>query len=60
MSRFINYLKDTMAELKHVSWPTHTQAVVYTVLVVVISILVALFISVFDYVFTRGLNWFIS
>lgn len=49
-----------MAELKHVSWPTHTQAVVYTVLVVVISILVALFISVFDYVFTRGLNWFIS
>lgn len=60
MTNFINYLKDTFAELAHVSWPTHTQAVVYTVLVIVISILVALFISLFDFGFTRGLDWFIQ
>lgn len=60
MSRFINYLKDTQAELKHVSWPTNKQSVIYTILVVVISIVVALFVGVFDFVFTRGLDWFIK
>ena len=60
MSHFINYLKDTMAELKHVSWPTHTQVVVYTVLVIVISIATALFIGAFDALFSKGLNLFIN
>jgi preprotein translocase subunit SecE len=60
MSQFINYLKDTAAELKHVSWPTHKQSVVYTVLVVVISIIVALFVGLFDFVFSRGLDWFVK
>jgi len=56
MSRLGNYFRDTAAEMKHVSWPTQTQALVYTVLVVVISGLVALFLSGFDYVFTTILN----
>jgi preprotein translocase subunit SecE len=60
MSQFINYLKDTLAELKHVSWPTHKQAVVYSALVIAISILVALFIGAFDFGFSRGLDWFIK
>lgn len=60
MSRFINYLKDTQDELKHVSWPTHGQAMVYTALVVGISVFAALFMSGFDFVFTHGLDWFIK
>lgn len=60
MSQFINYLKDTFAELKHVSWPTRTQTIVYTVLVIVISIFTAIFIGIFDFGFSRGLDWFIS
>ncbi len=60
MSRFINYLKDTFAEMKHVSWPTQTQSIVYTVLVVIVSILVAIFVGAFDFVFSRGLDWFIQ
>ncbi len=60
MSRFINYLKDTVAELKHVSWPTNKQSVVYTALVIVVSIIVALFVGLFDFVFSRGLDWFIK
>ncbi len=53
-------MKDTFAELQHVSWPTHTQAVVYTILVIVVSVLVALFISLFDFGFSQGLDWFVS
>jgi preprotein translocase subunit SecE len=60
MSHFINYLKDTIAELKHVSWPTQKQSLVYTALVVGISIIVSLFVGFVDFGFSRGLNWFIS
>ncbi len=60
MTNFINYLKDTFAELKHVSWPTNKQSVVYTVLVIVISIVVGLYIGAFDFVFSRGIDWFLK
>lgn len=60
MTRFVNYLKDTLAELKHISWPTQTQATVYTALVVGVSILVAIMIALLDAGFSRGLDWFIG
>lgn len=56
MTRFINYLRATAAEMKHVSWPTQTQALVYTALVIGVSALVALFLAGFDYLFTQLLN----
>ncbi len=56
MSRIGNYFRDTAAEMKHVSWPTQTQAFVYTILVVVVCAIVALFLGAFDYLFTAVLN----
>ena len=56
MSRLGNYFRDTAAEMKHVSWPTQSQTIIYTILVVAISGLVALFLSGFDYVFSTILN----
>lgn len=49
---FIDYLKDTRAELRHVAWPTQTQTVVFTTLVVAVSIFVSAYLGVFDYLFT--------
>ncbi len=60
MSRFIDYLKDTKAEVKHVSWPTQRQAMVFTVLVIIFSVVVAILLGFADFIFTEGLNWFIS
>jgi preprotein translocase subunit SecE len=60
MERFINYLKDTRAEMKHVSWPTQRQAIVFTVLVIAFSIIVSLILGLADFLFTKGLDWFIS
>jgi preprotein translocase SecE subunit len=60
MSRFIEYLKDTRAEVKHVSWPTQRQATIFTVLVVLFSIIVALLLGFADFVFGEALNWFIG
>jgi preprotein translocase subunit SecE len=56
MSRLGNYLHDTAAEMKHVSWPTPIQAMTYTVLVIVVSTLVALYLGAADFLFTRILN----
>lgn len=50
------YLKDTQAELRHVAWPTRTQTVVFTALVALISVFVALYLGMFDYIFTNGLS----
>ena len=60
MSKFVNYLKDTRAEMDHVSWPTQKQAAIYTALVIGISILVGLYIGFFDYLFTTAIDWFIK
>ena len=57
---FIDYLKDTRAELRHVAWPTRTQTIVFTVLVVAISVFVSLYLGVFDYLFTGILERFIN
>ena len=56
METLTKYIKDTAAEMKHVKWPTSTEAATYTVLVVAISALVALMLSGFDYIFTTLLE----
>ena len=60
MEHFTNYLKDTFAELSHVSWPTQKQAIIYTALVIGLSAFVGLYTGLFDAIFARGLNWFIQ
>jgi len=54
--RFIQYLKDTKGELKHVSWPTRRQVVYFTILVIVLSLLTAVFLGVFDTIFSELLG----
>ncbi len=53
---FIQYLKETRAELRHVAWPTRMQTTVYTVMVALISIGIALYLGLFDFLFTSGLS----
>ena len=57
---FIQYLKDTQGELRHVAWPTRLQTIVYTILVALISIGVSLYLGLFDYLFTSGLAQFLE
>ena len=60
MEGFLQYLKDTRGELRHVAWPTQTQTIVYTVLVALLSVGVALYLGLFDFLFTTGLTRVIS
>ena len=56
MAGFVQYLKDTQGELRHVAWPTRLQTIVYTVLVALISVGIALYLGLFDYIFTTALT----
>ena len=47
-----NYFKEVRAEMKHVSWPTRRQAVVYTAVVIGVSLGIAIYLGMLDYLFT--------
>jgi preprotein translocase SecE subunit len=49
----MQYLKDVRVELSHVSWPTQKQAMVYTLLVIIISVITSLFLGFFDFAFVE-------
>jgi preprotein translocase subunit SecE len=53
-SRFVRFLREVVAELRKVIWPTRNQLVTYTIVVLVfVSFMVAL-VSLLDYLFGRG------
>jgi preprotein translocase subunit SecE len=55
-----NFLREVKGEMKHVSWPTKRQTIAYTVLVVVVSIVVAAYVGLFDHIFTLGVEKLIN
>lgn len=48
----VNYIQETKSELKHVGWPTQKQAVNFTAIVIIFSVLIAVLLGVFDGLFT--------
>ena len=59
MNSLITYLKNVRGELKHVVWPAPKTAVQHTILIIVISAFVAVFIGVLDYLLTSMVGSFI-
>mgnify|MGYP001580064228 CR=1 FL=1 len=49
--KLTEYIKETKVELKHVSWPTRKQAMGFTMLVIVMSVVVSLYLGLFDSLF---------
>jgi preprotein translocase subunit SecE len=56
MSKLANYIKDSIAEMKKVTWPSKKETYRYTVLVIAISLGIAAFLGVLDYIFNLGLE----
>lgn len=59
-NKLANYLKESLEELKKVTWPTQKQTYNYTLLVIGVSLAVALFLGALDYIFSEGLQVIIS
>ena len=47
------YLRETMGELRKVHWPTRTEARNLTIVVLVVTFLMAAFLGLFDLLFER-------
>jgi preprotein translocase subunit SecE len=54
VSRIRRFFEEAWSELKKVSWPTREQTRNLTVLVVVVSLVVGLYITVWDAIFAQA------
>ena len=53
---FVDYLKETKSEMRHVSWPSKNQVINLTLLVLGFCAVVAGFLGLFDWLFSVGLR----
>ena len=60
MNQLVKYFRDTATELRQVKWPTNKQTLFYTALVIAISVIVALYIGAFDYLFSQVVSFVIN
>lgn len=60
MNKITNYIQESIAEMKKVTWPTKKETYNYTILVVGISLGVAIFLGILDYIFTQGFQFIIK
>jgi len=60
MNKITTYFKESVAEMKKVTWPTKKETYNYTLLVIGISLGVAIFLGLLDYIFTQGFQLLIA
>ncbi len=53
-----NYLVGSYQEMRKVAWPTKSQTINYSVLVIALSVGMALFFGLLDYIFNWGVTTF--
>ena len=46
------YFKEVRAEMKHVTWPSRRLTIVYTLVVIAISLGTAVYLGLLDYIFS--------
>jgi preprotein translocase subunit SecE len=54
--KITEYIKQTRAEMSHVTWPSREQTIRFTSLVIVVSLATALILGVADFVFSKLLT----
>lgn len=60
MSKITEYFNETKTELKHVIWPSRSQTLYYTLIVIVLSVVISYYLGIFDFIFSQGLQKIIS
>lgn len=56
MNKITNYIKEVIAEAKHVTWPTRRQTIFFTVTVLAVSVIIAYYLGLLDFLFGQGLK----
>lgn len=53
------YINETAAEMKHVTWPTRKQTITYSVIVIVLSLVVSAYLGLFDSIFLAMIKYLV-
>ncbi|MBI2635557.1 MAG: preprotein translocase subunit SecE [Parcubacteria group bacterium] len=53
------YFKEVRVEMNKVNWPTKTETINYTLVVIGVSVAVAAYLGSLDFIFTSVLNFFL-
>ena len=56
----LSYFVESKEELKKVTWPTRNETVKYSIIVIIISIIVAAFLGTADFFLSKGLNYLLN
>jgi len=59
LARIKKFFEESRIELKHVNWPTRSEATRLTAIVIGLSLGLALFLGLFDYIFSYIMRTFI-
>lgn len=59
LERFITFLKEVRIELKKVTWLSRRETIRFTVMVILVSIVVAVFLGALDIIFQFILDRFV-
>ena len=57
--QIIQYLRDTKGEFTHISWPTRRQAVIFTGLIIIFSVITSAYLGISDTIFSAILKSFV-
>lgn len=60
MNKISTYLKESMEEMKKVTWPTKKETYHYTLMIIIISLGIALFLGLLDTGFNTAFQSFIN
>ncbi len=55
----VRYLRETWFELRKVSWPTRSEAINLTVIVVAVTTLLAIILGIMDWAFSSAFGLFL-
>ncbi len=60
VTKIISYVKGVFEEMRKVTWPSRKATVRYSVLVIGVSVFVAAFFAILDFIFNLGLEGLIK
>ena len=56
----VRFLKEVNVEMKKVKWPSKNELIEYTIVVLVISAVVGIYLGALDFIFNAGFEWVLN
>jgi preprotein translocase subunit SecE len=56
----VRTVRETVAELRKVTWPTRSEATQLTIVVLVVLVVMSAFLGTMDFLFSRVIAWVIT